>query len=547
MKRLVIIALLAGAGAVAWYQAGTGPKPLAQLLPAGALLTLEAKDFSRLLTDWNSSAAKPDWLNGANYQEFERSNLFLKLNGVYKSYSSAAGFSPDMASLLSFAGDQSALALYDLQSVQFAYISRMPQAKAAQSRLWLARRSYESRQAASVTFYVNSVQQSTVAFAITNGYLLVSTGEERMAGMLGLLTGKDTPSIASEGWYRQSTNAAGEAGELRLAMNLENLVESSYFRSYWVQRNVSEVRRFLSGVADITRTASDLKERRVFMKRPGLVEELTSSEELAAAGTLSKLTPDGAGLSRVWAKPSRSDAVALLDGKLFRPRAQSDVEPRYAPVEEDSSSAGSEADLETRIDQPPLRPGSDPGPAAKILAQSDVLAILQVQSSKARPASPFVMLPCAVGLISNAAWDVQRIKDSIGGAWITQTHGAHTLYRADGLSPVTFSVDATLLLFANDTELLQGLVDRTPVPAGSPPNATYAAYFRHDRERSNYLRLMNALDFRQAQTSQQPVYFSGNLASLSSALSRVNGIEMTERTMADRVEQQVVYQLLQLR
>ena len=169
----------------------------------------------------------------------------------------------------------------------------MPEAKAAQSRLWLGRRSYESRQAAGVTFYVNSVQQATVAFAITNGYLLVSTGEERMAGMLGLLTGKDTPSIASEGWYRQSTEAAGDAGELRLAMNLENLVESSYFRSYWVQRNVSEVRRFLSGVADITRTASDLRERRVFMKRPGLVEELPSPEAIAAAGTLSKLTPGG--------------------------------------------------------------------------------------------------------------------------------------------------------------------------------------------------------------------------------------------------------------
>ena len=173
--------------------------------------------------------------------------------------------------------------------------------------------------------------------------------------------------------------------------------------------------------------------------------------------------------------------------------------------------------------------------------------MLQVQSSKARPASPFVTLPCAIGLISNAAWDVQRIKDAVGGAWTMQTRGVHTIYRADGLSPVTFSVDGALLLFANDAELLQSLVDRTPVPAGPSLNATYAASFRHDRERANYLRLMNALDFRQSQTSQQPAYFSGNLASLSSALSRVNGIEMTERATADRVEQQVVDQLLQLR
>ena len=229
MKRVLLLALAAGAAAVAWYQATSTPRPMAQLFPSGALVYLEAKDFARLLSEWNSSTVKQDWLSGANYAEFERSNLFLKLNGFYKSYGAAAGFTPDMVSLLSLAGDESALALYDLQHVQFAYITRLPESKVAQTRLWLGRRSFETRQSSGVTFFVNRAQGSAVAFARANGYLLVSTDEGRMAGMLGLLNGKETSNIAGEGWYKQSTEAAGAPGELRLAMNLENLVENTTF------------------------------------------------------------------------------------------------------------------------------------------------------------------------------------------------------------------------------------------------------------------------------------------------------------------------------
>ena len=212
----------------------------------------------------NAATVKTDWLKGSTYDEFQRSNLFIKLNGVYKGYGAAAGFKPDMASLLSLAGDQSALALYDLQHVQFAYITHLPESKVAQTRLWLGRKSFETRQASGVTFYINRDNDSTVAFATTNGYFpVIATGEERMAGMLGLLNGKSTSNIAEEGWYKQPAEASAAPGDLRLVMNLESLVESSYFRSYWIQSNTSDVRHFFSGVADIRRTPAEIREDRI--------------------------------------------------------------------------------------------------------------------------------------------------------------------------------------------------------------------------------------------------------------------------------------------
>ena len=544
MKRLLVLALAAGAAAIAWYQGGTSPRPLAQVFPSGALVYLEAKDLSQLLAEWDSSTVKRDWLSSANYQEFERSNLFLKLNGFYQAYGSAAGFPMDMASLRSLAGDHSALALYDLQSVQFAYITRISESKAAQSRLWLQRGSFQSRQSAGVTFYTKTADNVELVFAVANGCLLIGSSEERMAGMLGLLTGKGTPAIADEGWYKNSTEAAGAPGELRLAMNLEALVENTYFRSYWVQRNASDVRRFLSGVADIHRTSGEIREQRLFLKRTGLVEDLPPAEALAAVSALSQLSPDDAGLYRAWAKPRAGDAAALIESHILNPQPRNETVPRFAAMEDQTGGAGSEADLETRIDVPPLpAAGNDnSGALVKMLADTSVLAMVQVQSSHARPATPFITLPCAIGLTGRAAWDGEKVKEAIGGEWTTQARGTHTIYRAGGLGQVVFATEGPLLIVANDADLLQSMLDRRATAASSL-NATYAAYFRHDRERGNFGRMMAVLDFAQTRTDQAPPFFSGNVASLSSALRRISSVEAIERETSDRVEQRVVYRL----
>jgi hypothetical protein len=541
MKRLLFLGLAVIAAGVAWYQAGTPPHPLARLFPNGALLYLEAKDFSRLLNDWNRSGVKQDWLGSANFSEFERSNLYVKLNAVYQAYGAAAGFNPDMATLLSLAGDQSALALYDLQHVQFAYVTRLPESRAAQTRLWLSRRSFSTREASGLTFYVRSAQDSTVAFAAANGYLLVATGEERMAGMLGLLGGKNTANIAEEGWYKQPTEAAGNPADLRLVMNLENLVAGSYFRSYWVQRNVSEVRHYLSGVADIQRSPAEIREKRIFFKRLGLSEEIPDAEALTAASSLVPLAPDDAGLYRVWAKPLVSDVESLLEGHIFNPHATDDAQPHYAPQEEQSANAGSEADLETRIDEPPLpKPGSQPSLSSILLAQNEIVAMLQVQSSKLRPGATFLSLPCAVAILNRNPWDAQTIQNVIGESWTDRTAGAYHLYQQANLGRISFAVDGPLLVIANDADLLQSILNRprTQAPAF---DATYTATFRHARERANYDRLATALDFGPSQAGQQPSFFSANIASLSAALRWVNRITLTERARPDRVEQTIIY------
>jgi len=87
MKRrlwISIAALLLGCGAVfavgALEQAIKPKHELPSLLPEGALLSIEARDFSLLLRDWNSSEEKRAWLSSDNHAAFSNSRLFERLS-----------------------------------------------------------------------------------------------------------------------------------------------------------------------------------------------------------------------------------------------------------------------------------------------------------------------------------------------------------------------------------------------------------------------------------------------------------------------------------
>src|SRR5665213_875931 len=68
---------------------------LPALLPEGALLSIEARDFSSLLKDWNASQEKRSWLLSDNYSEFSNSRLFNRLSQAQTEFSAAAGLPTD--------------------------------------------------------------------------------------------------------------------------------------------------------------------------------------------------------------------------------------------------------------------------------------------------------------------------------------------------------------------------------------------------------------------------------------------------------------------
>ena len=77
------------------------------------------------------------------------------------------------------------------------------------------------------------------AFAVSGDERLLATREDLMAGALQLLAGKGAASLETDSWFEQATNAAEQVGDLRLVMNMQSLVPNGYFRTYWVQQNIT--------------------------------------------------------------------------------------------------------------------------------------------------------------------------------------------------------------------------------------------------------------------------------------------------------------------
>lgn len=575
MKRAVLCAvLLLSAAGLVFLQTASPPPRLATIMPSGALLYLEAPDFGHLLRDWDASKVKADWLRSDNYAVFSRSNLFTKLKDVYAEYGEAAGFRPGLNGVIEIAGTDSALALYEIHDVEFLYISRIADADFMKTQLWAVREKFEQRQAGGVSFYLRAdpASKRTVAFAFSKGYLLLATRDDLVAQALELLAGGSNPSVASDRWYRESTERAQrpaeDRAELRLVMNVESLVKSDYFRSYWIQRNTSVLRQYWAGLADVRRSGAGITETRVFLRAPDAQAPAPAASDSGEVSGLLELVSPEADLYKAARVGDSSAVAAMVVEKLIGPQPQSTRDWREAPMAvSPDSQAGSEGDLETRIDEQPLP--SDPGISDSVAAvramvdQTGCSAFLLIQSS-APASATFVHLPAVIVLDGVQNWDRNAVRTSLtaaagklwttsqlGAGWVSGTAGRHPVERLDGLGALTFAASGRLLLLGNDARLLAAVLDR----AGARPSTgalDYAAGFRHSLVRSDYLRIMTALDFGGSHGKAEedgppdaPPFFSGNIGSLSRVLSSVAEIRVTEEQRGSIVLQTVVYRMAQ--
>ena len=515
MKRALMLAtlLLSAAGYVFLQTTPPSPK-LATLMPSGGLLCLESADFAHLLRDWDASKVKADWLKSANYAVFSRSNLFTKLQEVYSQYGAAAGYEPGLKSVIQIAGTDSALALYEIRDVEFLYVSRIADADFMKSQLWAVRNKFEQRQAGGLAFYLRAdpASKRTVAFALAKGYLLLATRDDLVAQALELIGGGANPSIASDRWYRDSTAAAPNPGELRLVMNLEPLVKSVYFRSYWIQRNASMVRQYWAGVADMRRDGGNITETRVFLRTPEAVESMRAAIGSGTVSSLLALVPPEAGLYKASRAGESSEVAALLVQKLIGPQPAHSRDWREAPsAVSPDSRAGNEGDLETRIDEQPLP--SDAGVSGSIAAvkamvdKSGARSLLLVQSS-APPSGTFVQMPSVMVIDAAQDWDrdsVRKIsrhrsRKVVDHLPTRRRMGERHIVAATVRTPgrpgnVGLQQSRTTSLRRQRLESTLGpAFDRAGTNAAAG-DLTYAAGFRHLRERPSYERVMAALDF----------------------------------------------------
>lgn len=570
MKRTAIFSLLLTGlfcAGIVWadYQAAApSVTPLSNYVPAGPLLYLEAKDFASLLADWNSSQPKKQWIKSSNYEVFSRSRLFLRLAGAGDQFAAAAGLPPDMNFLSQVAGTRSAVALYDIGNLQFLYVTYLPAAKSMQTTLWQTRAKFEPRSAGGVDFYLrrDPESQKEVAFAVSGDYLLLATREDLMAGALQLMSGSQHRTVESEPWWSQSVDSARALGDLRMVLNLEKIVPSPYFRTYWVQQNITDLTQYAAAISDLFRSDQQYREERVLIRKAPLAAA-PSVDGLGAAADLVRLAPDGAGLYEAKANPSADSCLGLLETKLLAPHLGPAPASQIAPqVQLTSGETGGGSDMETRIDQPAVqRPFILQNTTAlkELLDKTQLLASLQVQSTERDKAGVFVRIHSAIVLAASSDWDEVSIQSALaefvrpgltasrlGVTW--QKKSGYQEF--DGLWPLAASVRGKYLLVSDDPNLIAAMLSNFSRKSDMKP-AVFVAGLNHSGERANFARFSDVVDRRNLALSnvpgleRQPQFFSENLASLSSTLAGVSTERITVRTEGDRTLQTVTYEWLQ--
>lgn len=553
-RRLLLFSAVAAALAAMmfWALAQPAPRTLSSLFPAGALLYLEAKDFGALLADWNGSAEKRDWLASANYEGFSRSELFLKLGDAQTQFATAAGVPPDYALLTSIAGSDSAVGMYDIGKLEFLYVAHIPSARAMSTSLWKLRGSYQTRHAGSTDYFVKEDKAShrVAAFAYSGDTLLLATKEDLIAGSLRLMAREALPSVASEKWFTDSIQAAAPGpADLRLVYNMSSLARTYQFRSHWVQGNVPELRQFASGLADLERARGEMRERRVLLRATPVAADNNES----AAGQLLAAVPDEAGLYRAWLHPAGGQAAQWIEEKLFPSVTASAPQSKFAPMVSETPDAGSEVDLESRIDERPMTENRDSLKALRDrLAATKIDAMLDVSSTGIDASQVYVRPRSVVVLLAAAPWDAEAIRAALsaaaeglwsnGGtaAWRTGTGSVREL---EGLGKLAMASDGKWLAVGDSAELVNAVFARRNRVAVA--GAAYAAGWRHARELPNFERMTTLIDFpqRPPDGSGEPPYFSANLASLGRTLKRVDTASIVVHDAGTMLRESVVYKL----
>jgi hypothetical protein len=562
----LLLLALGGATLFAAFQGSrpaTAPAPLAAFAPPGALLAIESPDFGSLLHAWTGSSEQRRWLAGDNYADFSRSRLFERLGQAQSEFATTAGLAPDAKFLEQIAGRQSLLAWYDIGNLEFLYITHL-QPGAATPLLQLRQR-FEQRTVGPDTFYVRTQTDParTVAFAVRGEYLLLATREDLLAGALQRMQRPADRSLLHDPWYAQSiATAPAQPGDLRMTLHLASLVPSPYFRSYWIQQNITELKQYSAAISDLYRTTGNLREARVLL--PEISANPAVGEDLSPV--LAYL-PAHTGVYRATAYPAEQAILKQLEEKLLAPTPVAEHGPGTAPVADLSTPAtGDASDLEQRIDAPLIVP---PTRASELAPLRDLLHTLKptamlVFSTASAPEKTlpvvFTQLHSAVVLAASSPWSVPALQQGLDAAlapritvgqmgltWSPHHDAALTWYTLDGPKSLALAVNGKLCILATDETTLRQLLAAAPSADAAPRIAVTIAGFDLPSERAPFTHLTALLDQpgapAQSGNGNPPQFFSGNLNSLGFTFSDLASETFTETSAADHaVHQSVVYQ-----
>jgi len=273
--------------------------------------------------------------------------------------------------------------------------------------------------------------------------------------------------------------------------------------------------------------------------------------------------PDDAGFYRATLHPTGGEAETSIEEKIFSATVAPKPHVDFAPPVEIEQNAGSEQDLETRIDQPPLtddRVARAFAPLRARISAAPLAAMIEISSTRVDADQVFVGSQSAIALLGGADWNAGEIRAALssaaGSLWSNGELGAEwragsnaEVSELNGLGRVAIAIEGRWLVIGNSAELVNVIFGRrNRAPA---TGAVYAAGWRHARELPNFERMMRLIDFPQLQATgpgdqsqgREPMFYSENMASFGRVIQRVESATIAVHDAGSMLRESIVYRL----
>jgi hypothetical protein len=501
---------------------------------------------------------KQRWLASANFSEFEKSRLYLRLKDRLHEFDSLAGLSTDLPLVRSLAGKQAGLGLYSIRDLEFVFATKIPASSFEQGPFFQQRARYEQRSAEGGAYFARSGPNGAIAFAIRGGYFLLATRESLLRTALhNFSVAASRERLSAEPLFQESQTALARSSDVWMYLNMGLVQDSRYFRNEWLYKNLEETGRYRAGVVRLAMQSGQYREERQFL----LKEDATAPPAIDPA--LLQGLPDS--LELVRAETATPKAIALtLHETLLNPLRRRDQTLSLTRREDPYETAPL-----LKTDNRYFLQIDEPAPAAenpKERQQREMQQMLSELEAELQALGSAALVQCRSSQLDAEGYvraqhgfvlkagtpNLNRLKQVIQSQYNRLHHGSQLANwtRGEGnsevlgsLSPVALETKGSLFALGNSTAFVRSLLN-SPSSARDSSRAVYY-YGRLDLKqlRPHYNGLFQWLDYQAVPPHPgiPPPYFSANLGGLLGALRPVETVAVQRWVVNRTLHEEVIY------
>jgi hypothetical protein len=388
---LVTLALIVCAGLIVYSKTrvSQGPYSQAEDFPRGALVYAQFKDLPALLKQWEGSSLKQQYLDSANYSQFQHRHLALKLVERWTELNDGLGFQLDTASIGEATEAGAAIGIYDIGRLDLVFVAPLSEEKLALTKFFKSKPQFEETELPDgTTYYRRDVeadrgrQKQVLAFATVKGRFALATSERLLLQTIANINSQTGKDRLSEDPAFKTLAGTLTPHFVTVWVDQAKLNEDWYFKHYWLMSNPGTLKGIRACMFDLEFQNGKWIERRDFLTTQRNAR-LTTGISASEAQRLRAMIPDGIPFLKLQSL-SRDPALAypmvrdtLLDRVAPKQEQaqnlwswQSYEDQGFYPTEGDEESSGSDykylnSDYDSAIDDPRdahLTETQQPGP-----------------------------------------------------------------------------------------------------------------------------------------------------------------------------------------